>query len=151
VITHEVKLGSAKTMVNHAMMILEVLCWEMNDKPIGGPGKVVEIDESKYGKRKYNRAKRVEGNWVFGAIERRVSNNDPINVCLFVVADRSAETLISIIRKTILPGTTILSDCWAAYSSIENQDGKEYSHKTVNHSIEFKAADGTCTNTIEGN
>ena len=37
--------------------------------PIGGPGKRVQIDESKFGKRKYNRGRRVEGQQVFGGIE----------------------------------------------------------------------------------
>ena len=36
---------------------------------IGGPGKTVQIDESKVGKRKYHRGHRVEGQWVFGGIE----------------------------------------------------------------------------------
>ena len=36
---------------------------------IRGPGKTVQIDESKVGKRKYHRVHRVEGQWVFGGIE----------------------------------------------------------------------------------
>ena len=40
-----------------------------NEK-IGGPGKVVEIDEAKFGKRKYNRGRLIEGRWVLGGIER---------------------------------------------------------------------------------
>ncbi|CAB4040103.1 Hypothetical predicted protein, partial [Paramuricea clavata] len=36
------------------------------EHPIGGPGKIVQIDESKFGKRKYHRGHRVEGQWVFG-------------------------------------------------------------------------------------
>lgn len=37
---------------------------------LGGPGVVVEIDEAKFGKRKFHRGHRVEGQWVFGGYER---------------------------------------------------------------------------------
>ena len=37
---------------------------------IGGPGKVVEIDESKFGKRKFHRGRRADDVWVLGGIER---------------------------------------------------------------------------------
>jgi hypothetical protein len=30
----------------------------------------MEIDESKFGKRRYNRGRRVDGCWVFGGVER---------------------------------------------------------------------------------
>jgi transposase-like protein len=129
------------------MMIRELCYLEASSKKIGGAGKIVEIDESKYGKRKYNRGARRDGKWVFGAIERRENKRDPINVVLFVVADRTAETLLSLINKHIEPGTTIYSDCWASYSNVQRQG---YQHQTVNHSVEFRAEDGTCTNMIEG-
>ena len=41
-----------------------------SSEQIGGIGQVVEIDESKFGKRKYNKGHSVEGQWVFGGIER---------------------------------------------------------------------------------
>jgi hypothetical protein len=120
---------------------------------IGGPGIIVEIDESKFGKRKYHRGHRVEGNWVFGGIEKL---KDPITgknyagkVFAMVVADRSAKTLLSAIKKHIRPGSHIKSDMWKGYSRIAKLEGFNYTHAVVNHSKEFKASDGTCTNTIE--
>ena len=41
-------------------------------RQLGGPGKTVEIDESKFGKRKFYRGHHVEGCWVFGGIEREI-------------------------------------------------------------------------------
>ncbi|GFT03757.1 uncharacterized protein NPIL_644831 [Nephila pilipes] len=43
---------------------------EETSETIGVVGKIVEIDESKFEKRKYNRGHRVEGQWVFGGVER---------------------------------------------------------------------------------
>jgi hypothetical protein len=42
---------------------------------IGGPGIIVEMDESKFGKCKYNMGHRVKGNWVWGCIERIVDHD----------------------------------------------------------------------------
>jgi len=53
---------------------------------------------------------------VFGGIER---DSNPSKTFFVPVSDRSAATLIPIIKRWILPGTTVLSDCWKAYSSLE--------------------------------
>uniref|UniRef100_A0A915HUD0 Transposase n=1 Tax=Romanomermis culicivorax TaxID=13658 RepID=A0A915HUD0_ROMCU len=57
---------SNKTAVDWASFCREVLIFRYLDKPekLGGPGKIVEIDESKFGKRKYHRGHRVEGSWI---------------------------------------------------------------------------------------
>jgi len=101
----------------------------------------VEINESKFGKRKYNRGKRVDGVWVFGDVERDSKR------CFVTVTDRSAATLVPIIKRWLLPGTTVLSNCWRAYSSLVIEG---FVHETVNHSIEFVSECRTHTNTIEG-
>ena len=66
----------------------------MTSQPIGGPGSIVEIDESKFGKRKYHRGHRVEGQWVFGGYERETGKS-----FLVPVERRDAETLLPIILK----------------------------------------------------
>ena len=38
--------------------------------PLGGKGVMVEIDKSMFGKMKYGEGKPVNGQWVFGGIER---------------------------------------------------------------------------------
>ena len=38
------------------------------DQQIGGDNCVVKIDESKYGKRKYDAGQVIDGQWVFGCI-----------------------------------------------------------------------------------
>ncbi|GBO24263.1 hypothetical protein AVEN_142774-1 [Araneus ventricosus] len=116
-----------------------ILIWR-SDK-IGGPGIVVEIDESKFGKRKYNRGKRVVGRWVFGGVERG-SNN-----CFFaVVKNRTSEVLLSVIEDHILPGTTVMSDCWSPYQCLSDEG---FVHLAVNCSMHFVDPD-TGANSIEG-
>lgn len=60
------------TAVDWASFCREVVfdAYVINGQKIGGPGVVVEIDESKFGKRKYHRGHYVEGQWVFGGYER---------------------------------------------------------------------------------
>ena len=43
---------------------------QTEDMMIGGNGVIIEIDESKLGKRKFNRGHQVEGIWVLGGVER---------------------------------------------------------------------------------
>ena len=98
---------------------------------LGGVGVTVEIDESKWGyKRKYNRGRLVkEGIWIFGIIERGTGK-----VALFTCSARSAGELIPKINRIVLPGTSIMSDEWAAYRSMSQQG---YHHTTVNHTENF--------------
>jgi transposase-like protein len=115
---------------------------ESCSEKIGGPNKTVEIDESKFGKRKYGRGHPVKGQWVFGGVERESGKT-----FLVPVPDRTADTLMTIIDAWIEPGITVISDCWGAYRNLDQQD---YTHRTVNHSIGFvDQRIGTHTNTIE--
>jgi len=108
---------------------------------IGGPNKTVEIDESKFGRRKYLRGHPFKGLWVFGGVERESGET-----FLVPVKDRTVDTLMAVIRDWIEPGTTVISDCWGAYRDLDSQS---YTPHTVNHSIHFvDPHTGAHTNTI---
>ena len=115
-----------------------------DDSQIGGENIIVEIDESKFGKRKFNRGHRVEGVWIIGGIERTSESK----VFLKVVENRSAETLLEVIRSHVAKGSIIHTDLWRGYANLKDEG---FEHQTVNHSKSFKdPLIGTQTNTIEG-
>lgn len=142
-ITHELGLarGTGVDWDSFCREVCEITMFDSNEK-IGGEGKIVQIDESKFGKRKYHRGHHVEGQWVFGGIEQGSRK------CFMVAVDKRDEaTLLPLIERWIEPGTVIISDCWKAYCNLEKHG---YTHKTVNHSQEFVNGQGHSTNKIEG-
>jgi len=92
--------------------------------------KIVEIDESLFFKRKYNRGRFINAQWVFGMVERGSTK-----CALFPVENRSAATLIPLIQAHVLPGSIIMSDSWAAYNQLDRDPS--FQHFKINHSINF--------------
>jgi hypothetical protein len=120
-------------------------CVGTDDCIIGGPGIVVEVDETKMGKRKYNRGHRVEGTWVVGGVERTPERR----VFLVPVERRSKRTLLAILKDHLYPESILHTDLWKGYLGASEECGVV--HRTVNHSLHFKdPTTGTHTNTIEG-
>lgn len=112
---------------------------------IGGPGKVVQLDESKFGKRKYNKGRQIEGHWVLGLIE---DGSEDLRIEVCPDNKRSAEVLVSLIKKHVLEVTTIHTACGRAYDCLPDHG---FIHKKVNHSDPdnpFVAEDGTHTQRI---
>lgn len=127
------------------VVIYLIETFDSKDK-IGGLGKTVQIDESKFGRRKFNKGRRVDGHWVLGMIEDG-SEDLRLEVCPENI--RSAEALIPLIKKHVNPGTTIHTDYWKAYDCLSEHG---FVHKKVNHSDPdnpFVAPDGTHTQRIE--
>lgn len=69
------------------------------------------MDKAKFGKRKYNSGLWIEEQWVFGGIQK-----DTGNCFLVPVETRDATTLLATLKECVLPGTTIVRDCWKAYN-----------------------------------
>ena len=95
---------------------------------LGDGGEIIEIDEAKF-KRKGNVGRLPKSGWVFGIAER---GQGGLRV-MVSVPDRSAATLMPIIRRWVSPqATCIISDEWRAYSRLRRII--RLPHFTVNHS-----------------
>lgn len=79
----------------------------------------------------YNRGRLIEKRWVFGLAVMSFQPPRPIFV---LVNRRDQRTLENAIQRFVLPGTTVISDEWAAYRQL-NRLG--YDHQTVNHSVSY--------------
>lgn len=118
---------------------------DIEDTIIGGPGIIVEIDETKLGKRKYNRGHPVDGVWVLVGVERTSERK----VFCVEVPNREAATLLAVIRRHVLPGSIVNTDSFRSYARINEL--LNLSHQTVNHSIHYvDPTTGVHTNTVEG-
>ncbi|KAI4293434.1 hypothetical protein PAPHI01_2708 [Pancytospora philotis] len=62
---------------------------------IGGPDVTVEVDELKFGRRKYNRGHRVEGTWVLSATEKTSRRR----IIMIPIENRTKETLLGMLAK----------------------------------------------------
>ncbi|KAL0829808.1 hypothetical protein ABMA28_003291 [Loxostege sticticalis] len=107
---------------------------EESQKKIGGPGKIVQIDEN------------VEGHWVLGMIE---DGSDDLRLEVCPDNQRNADVLVQLIKKHVREGSTKHTDFWKAYDCLPEHG---YIHKKVNHSDpvnKFVAPDGVHTQRIE--
>jgi transposase-like protein len=105
------------------------------DMRVGGPGTIVQIDESVIYRPKYHRGHALfeTQKWIFGIYEPHCKKG-----LILFVPDRSAATLLPLIMRFILPGSEIHSDQWAAYRGISDLPVEPaYVHRTVNHSLHF--------------
>ncbi|KAG0439922.1 hypothetical protein DMUE_2115 [Dictyocoela muelleri] len=111
----------------------------------GGECIKLEVDESKFGMRKYERGHVVDGFGILGAVERTDSSK---KIFLKKCSQLNSETLISFLRQNVHHDSIIFSDGGRGYS---NLDLHFSSHFRVNHSEEFvNQLNGVHINTIEG-
>ena len=124
----ELEIGGGHTIVDWKQVYRDVCVSYFLNHPerIGGDGEVVELDESLSVKRKYNRGRLVEEQWVFGGNDLAAKKG-----FLIPVPIRDAGTSLPIVQQWVEPGTT---DMWQAYNQL---DAIGYEHGTVNHTLYF--------------
>ncbi|KAJ4425427.1 hypothetical protein ANN_28042 [Periplaneta americana] len=111
---------------------------------MGGPNHIVEIDECKIGRRKFEAGRIVEGSWVLGMIDRETKE---VRLEICPNNKRDKDTLLGLVGKHVAVQTTIMTDCWKGY---EGLDVNNFRHLTVNRSLNFVDPEsGACTNLIE--
>ncbi len=93
-------------------------------------GHVAQVDEAVISRAKYHRGGRVRKRWVFGGYDTLIKVG-----FLHEVADRSADSLVPLIQRYVLPGSEIYTDRWVSYRRIVHIPVQPpYRHLTVNHS-----------------
>ena len=138
---------SEKTIVDCYSFFREICSKYFANNPVklGGPNVIVQIDESCFShKVKHHRGRaHDQSKWVFGILD---TSTKPGIGYMELVPNRSAEVLLPIIQKVVLPGSIIHSDQWKSYRTLQ---GMGFEHRTVNHSINFVGPDGVNTQGIE--
>ncbi|KAH7680036.1 hypothetical protein AAVH_41593, partial [Aphelenchoides avenae] len=125
----EEKLGMCpKACSDWCGHLREVCAWricQQAEKQIGGPGTTVEVDEALFSRRKNHAGRIPPGKRTFGGVCRE-DTTQSFAVC---VPDRTAATLLPIVRRWIKPGTRIVSDGWRAYKELANDPDYSWSWK----------------------
>jgi transposase-like protein len=115
-----------------------------SDDPLGGPGSIVEIDETLIGGSVSGMGSGYKGNktCVVGMLEREGE------LVTRVVRSRTKAAMQGLIVSQVLPGTTVHTDEFGGYKDIAESG---YRHVTVNHARgEYAKPCGAGVNAIEG-
>ncbi|MBO9713218.1 IS1595 family transposase [Sphingomonas sp.] len=118
--------------------------------PIGGDGKIVQLDETFVGGR-FDRGKRggdpAEGKAiVFGMLECGGA------VVTALVPNRTRGTLFPLVKATVAPRSLLHTDEYRTYITVGNMAGMAYTHEAVNHRMgEYVCRrTGATVNALEG-
>ena len=125
------------------VMTKDIIRQPRNTK-VGGPGKVIVIDETALAKRKYYCGRPVACETIWVLVIYDVENKVGI---LVWIQNRGHAAVIPKIREHVELGSTLYTDELRTYGCLGRQG---YDHHTVDHSQEFVNAQGVHTNHIEG-
>ncbi|XP_067137581.1 uncharacterized protein [Centruroides vittatus] len=122
---------SPNTVVDWLSFYREVLIHDAvsTSEKLGGKDRVVEINEAKVGKTKENAKRVIAGEWIFGGVER-----ESRRTFLVPVESCDGKTLLAVLKEWVLPGTTVVCDCWKVYDCLRSED---FRWMTENRSYNF--------------
>lgn len=143
---------SDKTIAKIKKALTECYRLHMNTSniAIGGPGQIVEVDETVISRRGVIRTPSSHDDaaadtvWIVGVVDR----SSPCNFFLKRVENRQVRTLTDTLRNVICADSVLHTDGYPSYPSVAVN--LELSHTVVNHSNGFITMNGAHTNSIEG-
>lgn len=123
---------TSKTITDWTSLCLAVVVNAVfkHSEMISGKDVTVELDERMFGRRKYHCGYLRPGQGVFGGIVWQ-----RVLLSLVTVETRDAKTLQGLTVGWILPGTRIITDCWAGYRKLAGD--ARITHLTINHKLHF--------------
>ncbi|KAG0441323.1 hypothetical protein DMUE_1132 [Dictyocoela muelleri] len=118
------------------------LFFDSNPIRLEGPGCIVQVDETKLNFNvKNHRGRSITACWALCIVD--TSYRPALGFCT-IVEDRSANILLDIISRVVVPGSIICTDEWSAYKALGTS--LSYEHRTVCHKYNFvNPYDGTHT------
>ncbi len=122
-----------KTAILFFHRLREIIAYELEKESEELLAGEIEADESYFGgRRKGKRGRGAAGKVpVFGLLKRGG------RVYVKIIEDASGKTLMSVIRRKIVPDSIVYTDCWKGYDVLDVSD---FHHVRINHSELF--ADG---------
>ena len=171
--TLAVQLGLTEATVCHWKKKFDIMCLKAVRRPdfenvIGGPGIVVELDETIVSRQKMkmgNKKARLRNNmWVFGGCERHGNRRFFVPLLKTIKSvdgdgytkeiPRTSSNLLPLVEKYVAPGSIIMTDKWKSYHGIpkyparhpDNEhlicpDPLKFTHYDVNHGVEYVRKD----------
>lgn len=107
---------------------------------------LAQADETVFGKRKYNRGKRVNNHLWFQTLVAVNDDGSTKDAYLRPVPNRKAVELIPWLKNLLSASATLVTDEFKSYSTVCTFA----EHQTVCHKVEFTNAEGYHTNNAEG-
>ena len=148
------KYLNKNTTTQYYLFLRECLAKEYLDmfegQRLGGPGKLVCIDETFVSTWKYHRGKRTAGMTIIilGLVELDSANRrETGRVILRELKNKSRVSIQESIDRFVEPGSTIYTDSYVSYHYLTEAG---YDHWMVNHSDGEFSRNGVSSNAIEG-